>query len=193
MANVKLSVSEKELVMNKEFILTKIAIIQKVYTLFGDIAGSYKTIAASGKEHLPAEIFESSAKISKGENYLQLPYVMMDYPRKFTAGNMFAIRSFFWWGNYFSISLIISGIYKDAYSKAVEKLAYSDDWFICVNESPWHHHFEADNFLPAHLLSPNAVQQPFIKTGKYLLLENWNAAGDFFTDNFSKIFKFLVS
>ena len=166
MANVKLSVPEKELVMNKDFILTKIAIIQKVYALFGDIAERYKTIAAPYKEQLPAGIFEPAAKIFKGENYLQLPYVMLDYPRKFTGDNMFAIRSFFWWGNYFSISLIVSGTYKEAYLKAVEKMAVADSWFICINESPWHHYFEADNFLPAHMpFAANTYQQNFIKTG----------------------------
>lgn len=193
MANVKLSAPEKELAMNKEFILTKIAIIEKVFMLFGHIAESYQTISAPYKERLPAEIFTSSARIYKGENYLQLPYVMLDYPRKFTGNNMFAVRSFFWWGNYFSISLVASGIYKDAYSTAVEKLAYSDNWFICINESPWHHHFEANNFLPADILKPGTYHQNFIKTGKYLLLENWDEAGDFFTNNFRKIFESLVN
>lgn len=193
MANVKLSAPEKELAMNKEFILTKIAIIQKVYTLFGELAESYKAICASYQDQFPAEIFAPSAKISKGENYLQLPYVMLDYPRKFTGNDMFAIRSLFWWGNYFSISLVASGIYKDAYFTALEKLAYSDKWFICINESPWHHHFEANNFLPADILKAGTYQQNFIKTGKYLLLENWDEADDFFTNNFRKIFESLVS
>ena len=54
-------------------------------------------------------IVQSTPKIAKGENYLQLPYVLLDYPRCFDKENIFAIRTMFWWGNFFSITLHLSG------------------------------------------------------------------------------------
>ena len=109
--NVELSKNELELVTNSEFILTKNRIIEKVYNMFGALSETYKETLNEHTALLPTEVFASSPKIYKGENYLQLPYVMMDYPRIFLKDDVFAVRSFFWWGNYFSITLHLSGRY----------------------------------------------------------------------------------
>src|SRR4051812_7539492 len=109
----KITLSDKELslVKNVEWILTKQMIIQKVYDLF---AGGVETIrsAVINSHSLPDNVRLSVPKIYKGENYLQLPYVIMDYPRCFDKEDIFAIRTMFWWGNFFSITLHLSGIYK---------------------------------------------------------------------------------
>jgi len=109
--NVELSKNELELVSSSEFILTKNRIIEKVYNLFGALSEQYKAALNEHREILPVDIFKTPPKIYKGENYLSLPYVMMDYPRMFSKEDVFAIRSFFWWGNYFSITLQLSGKY----------------------------------------------------------------------------------
>ena len=62
---------------------------------------------------MPEVIKTSTPKISKGENYKDLPYVMLDYPRCFQKEKTIAIRTFFWWGNFFSINLQLSGEYKE--------------------------------------------------------------------------------
>ena len=61
----------------------------------------YRQVADDHRQQLPVEFFDVSPKISRGEQYLGLPYVMLDYPRIFSKENVFAIRTFFWWGNYF--------------------------------------------------------------------------------------------
>jgi len=53
-----------------------------------------------------------SPKISRGENYLGLPYLVLDYPRLFRPDAVLAIRTFFWWGHFFSSTLQLSGGYK---------------------------------------------------------------------------------
>ena len=51
------------------------------------------TATINGKpDFLPAEMLFHSPKISKGENYKGLPYVMLDYPRCFGKTDIFAIR-----------------------------------------------------------------------------------------------------
>src|SRR5947209_5415196 len=107
--NVELSKTEMEIVANSEFILTKNRIIEKVYNLFGSLAENYKLVLNEHINELPAEVISTTPKIYKGENYLGLPYVMMDYPRLFLKTDIFAIRSLFWWGNFFSITLHLSG------------------------------------------------------------------------------------
>jgi len=94
-----LSTKELELVTNPNIILTKNAIIGKVYDLFGQLSEAYKTVLTN------KELLAIGPKIARGENYQGLPWVMLDFPRKFTQSDTMAIRSFFWWGHFFSITL----------------------------------------------------------------------------------------
>src|SRR5580658_8387468 len=104
-ANVKLSKTEFELVTDTQVILTKSLVIGKVYTLFGMLASDFRLMAFEKSGLLPLEVLSVSPKISRGEQYLQLPYVVLDYPRFYTRNDVLAIRCFFWWGNFFSITL----------------------------------------------------------------------------------------
>src|SRR6187549_876336 len=105
MQKVKLVLSEEELriVSDPGIILTKNAIITKVYDLFGILAGEQIQF------QYPGEAGAIPPKISRGENYKGLPYVVLDYPRLFTSEHVFAIRTHFWWGNYFSVTLHLKG------------------------------------------------------------------------------------
>ena len=113
MANVKLSPRELDIVCNADLILTKNNIIAKVYDLFGSLS-EYNVSTAD--QFLTEEIKNISPKISKGENYEGLPWVMLDYPRYFTANDVFAIRTYFWWGNFFSITLHVKGKFQQQFS-----------------------------------------------------------------------------
>ena len=100
-AKIQLSPAEMDLVCNADLLLTKNAIIDKVYLIFGDVAEQVRSDLGP------------SPKISRGENYLGLPWVMLDYPRLFGKEDTLATRVFFWWGNFFSITLHLKGIYKE--------------------------------------------------------------------------------
>ena len=87
---------------------------------------------------------EKSGKISKGENYLGLPYAILDYPAIFKKENVFAIRTMFWWGNFFSITLHISGrkrMREINISKLVENLR-EKNFLFCINKKEWEHNFD---------------------------------------------------
>ncbi|HEX8356590.1 MAG TPA: hypothetical protein VF610_04230, partial [Segetibacter sp.] len=138
---------EMEIVRNDNIILTKNRIIQIVYGLFGELAANYENTLGN---HLIWEQKPLAAKISRGENYLGLPYVIMDYPRQFDKTDVFAIRSYFWWGNFFSITLQLSGSfqqkYSDALSEAINKNHFKG-WYISLSDDPWQHHFKSDNYV----------------------------------------------
>src|SRR5471030_2477872 len=97
-AKVMLSPKEQELVLNTDWILTKNAVIQKVYALFGLLSASYQTMMETCPVPNREEVLLRSPKISKGEQYEGLPWVMLDYPRHYLAADSFGIRTFFWWG-----------------------------------------------------------------------------------------------
>jgi len=199
MANVKLSATELEMVTNANFILTKNRIIAKVYDLFGGLATAY-SIELNNKNILPEEVLKASPKISRGENYEGLPWVMLDYPRYFTKDDALAIRSFFWWGNFCSISLQLKGQYKDILNAESIHLKTNgltqkadDTWFLCCNETDeWQHHFREDNYKPLSSFSKEEIEQlTFIKLAKKIPLQEWDNLDIFFTALFSEILHML--
>lgn len=194
--NVELSKKELELVVNSEFILTKNRIIQKVYDLFGLLSDAFRKIPESFPGALPSEALLSSPKIYKGENYLHLPYVMMDYPRFFNKEDAFAIRCFFWWGNYFSITLQLSGKFFNQYKAVLSQFIkdkQNGEYFICVNASPWEHHFEASNYKSFNAIaSEEMFEKKFIKIAARLPLDKWNDADTFFRKQYREFIEMLT-
>ncbi|MEO8413920.1 MAG: hypothetical protein ABI472_09685 [Ginsengibacter sp.] len=194
---IHLSKLETELVQNKEWILTKHAIIKKVYRLFGQLHENYKQITEQEETELPEFFKNSGGKISKGENYQELPYVILDYPAVFSKENIFAIRTMFWWGNFFSISLHVSGKYCRRQKDFLTLLLYlkEKDFFVCVNETEWQHHFEPSNYIAAAALDERLLieilNRDFFKISKNIELNRWNEAPQFLNKTFSEIVEFI--
>ena len=137
------------------------------------------------KSSLPGEMFSISPKISRGENYQGLPYVMLDYPRIFGKEDVFAIRSFFWWGKGFSIHLHLQGKYVDQYRDAVFETGLKYGWLISQHSSPWEHDFEQDGYVWINM--ENLPGHGFLKIGKLLPLKHWDSAFEFYTKAFSEL------
>ncbi|GEO11045.1 hypothetical protein [Segetibacter aerophilus] len=185
---------EMKLVTDQHLLLTKNKIIQKVCEFFGGLSELYKNVI----------IIESSPslnlitpKISRGENYKGLPYVILDYPRQFGKVDVFAIRTFFWWGNFFSITLQLSGQYKNDYLPHIEKAIDEklfESWYVGSSDDPWQHHFESDNYQP---LQPEKKYDfedyRYLKIAKKIPLDKWDEAETFFEENFKLLIKILAS
>ena len=123
MTKIQLSEEEMQLVNNPAWILTKHRIIEKVYGLFGSLSAQMQAYLLQQKHALPQQVLQLPPKISKGEQYESMPYVVLDYPRLFSKEEVFAVRTFFWWGNYFSITLHLKGKYQQQYHEKIAKAA----------------------------------------------------------------------
>jgi hypothetical protein len=176
-SKIRLSPAEAALIGNAEVILTKNRIIEKTVALLAEVQSSL----TAGESFSPSF---SSPKISKGENYNGLPYVVLDYPRVSKGENLFFIRSMFWWGNFFSSTLQLAGHYKQSnllnLFSAYETLAASD-YFIGINADPWQHHFEASNYRKISAVTQEEykallLQQPQIKIAARWPLTQWDSA-----------------
>ncbi len=192
MAKVTLSNTEKNLVLNQDIFLTKNAVIEKVYQLFYNADIFYKE-QLQQLNNLPNSIKNSNGKISKGENYLQMPWVMLDSPNYFKGINFFAVRTFFWWGNYISINFLIAGCLVDDIKHALLKTK-SDfkDWSLCIHESPWHHHFKEDNFIKLDQASSSQIEElKFIKLAKKIPLQEWDNVEYFLKENYQQLVKLI--
>ena len=189
--NKSFSLSDYEMAVanDKEFLFTKTRIIEKVYSVFGNLADDF----AIHLNHSFQKIEAGTPKISKGENYKGLPYVVLDYPRIFQKENVLAIRCFFWWGNFFSITLHLSGKYKHEFTPALQHAInenYFQGWYINVADKQWEHHFETDNYsLINSSLANSFAGRPFIKFAKKIPLSEWDNVEDFFIKNFQILLK----
>jgi hypothetical protein len=191
---IGLSPEELELVNNAGWILTKNAIIEKVYGLFGGLSDAYRD---EMQKHplLLTDAGVRSPKISKGEQYEGLPWVMLDYPRNYTGDDAFGIRSFFWWGNYCSITLQLAGVHQQKFSPAIRQWisAAPANWFIGNGGDPWKHHFRKDNYTPLDEWQGNINTLPFIKLATRISLHQWDALDDFFVTHYRELIRMLAT
>lgn len=190
-SKIHLSATELELVNNAAVILTKNTIIKKTISLF-------ETLQESMVENKTGQgnLFSVSPKISKGENYLGLPYVVLDYPRKADGNDLCFIRTMFWWGHFFSSTLQLSGAYRERHLQQIassyEELG-RNDFFAGIHPDPWQHHFEETNYKIVSSFDVKGFEtllhdQPHIKIAAKWPLEKWDLAASFLL----KSWKFLA-
>lgn len=192
-AKIQLSDAEMELVCNAELILTKNRILQKAKTLLESLA---EEMALFQQNRYPNNaLFTIPPKVSKGENYKGLPYLILDYPRAFSPSGIFAVRSFFWWGHFFSSTLQVSGLYKPEFEQRIIN-AYEDlrahGYFAGISEDPWQHHFSKNNYQSISELSKEAFatvcrRQAHIKIAASWPLHQWPLAAGNLLSSWKKL------
>ena len=134
-AKIHLSPQETELLANTEWLLIKDRIIQKMICLYGEMHELFKKRIIENRDSLPSFISEKGGKISKGNNFKGLPFVVLDFPASFEKKNIFGVRCFFWWGNYFIISLHLSGKYMPDDNEQKKWLTYFKEKNFSINIS----------------------------------------------------------
>lgn len=179
-AKIQLSAAEMAMVCDAELILTKNRILEQAKALLAIVQARMQQAAlADPYANIPP-------KISKGENYGGLPYLMLDYPRLFGQEDIFAIRSFFWWGRFFSSTLHLAGAPKmrlaPLLSAAHQQLALRG-YYVQTGSDPWAHHFDTDNYQPVQTFTPVAFSElvhgrPHIKIAAWWPLESWPHAAN---------------
>lgn len=198
-AKIRLSQNEVELITNTDFILTKNAILKKVNQLLAGLQIKQQQYVGLCSSKLPDKVSASTPKISKGENYRNLPYLILDYPKDFEQDNIFAIRTMFWWGNFFSITFHLSGIYK---KEAEEKIITSfntikeNGYYCCINDNQWEHHFEVTNYKLSTEMSKNDFEnlirdKSFIKLAYKIPLQQWDEVEEIFLSYSKELLKLL--
>ena len=149
---------------------------------------------------LPVEIqgVLMHGKISKGENYQQLPYLILDHPRFFNAENIFALRTMFWWSKFMSITLHLSGSYLSQFrNKLAGSYNKTRNYMLCIHTEQWHHHFENDNYIAVTSMSEDKWKSTiqgadFVKIAKYFPLEKWESFPELLEQVYSEIAEILT-
>src|SRR5690349_286963 len=144
---IQRSSAEKELMKNADVILTKNTVLKKIKNLLEQVQEQQVRFIVDQKLG-STDPFLIFPKISRGENYEGLPYIILDYPRMTMNNHFFLTRTMFWWGHHFSSTLHLSGNYKKRYKQNI-KTFYNElsSFYICINTDQWIHHFEESNYV----------------------------------------------
>lgn len=154
---IHLSAEELQLIHNEEWILTKNRVIEKITHAMGQLGMEMQQTASQSKDRFVNELLHSNPKVSRGEKYEGLPYIILDYPRIFAKENILAIRTFFWWGNFCSITLHVRGDYQGSVSKKLMEhyqLFQNQEFYVSFQGNEWNHDLTTRNY---HLLNTFTV------------------------------------
>jgi len=188
--------AEMELVSSPDIILTKNAILQKIKSFFEELRMKQQDILNKYSSQLPEEVLKISPKISRGENYKGLPWLVLDNPRYFQHNNIFAIRTMFWWGNFFSITLHVSGNNKNDLLKNLTdnvSLLTKNDFYIYNGIKEWEHDIDPDSYKKLSVINEDELQKifsanSFLKLAVKFTVESLETV----EDNLSRNYELLV-
>lgn len=173
--------------------MVKAEAMAKIWAELDALTDSYLRILS--QNNIDVSEANRPAKISKGENYKGLPYLVLDYPTVFDKENILAFRTMFWWGNVFSITLHLQGVYKAKHQENILQNIYQSDkkgLYICNGETPWHYHYGQDNYLPVEDLNQAEIshllmQKSFVKLSYKMPLSNYQNLAAFMVHHFEKL------
>lgn len=181
MPGIILTDKERKYLSDTDFLFTKRNIQKKIIALFNETQKSLRNEIKTGDYSIASKIMKQNPKISRGENYKGLPYVVLDYPRLFDTNDTFSFRVIFWWGNFFSFSLHLEG---NSLRKGIIELEKKWDYLktrginVCTASTPWQYHFKASNYIQSNELGFSDVREltrkyTFLKIGRKVALEEW--------------------
>jgi hypothetical protein len=189
--------AEMELVSSPDIILTKNAILQKIKLFFERLQVNQLDILKNFSSQLPQEILKISPKISRGENYKGLPWLVLDNPRYFQHNNIFAIRTMFWWGNFFSITLHLSGNNKNHFKEKLLvnlPLLRKNEVYIYNGINEWEHDLDPNSYKKLLPLNSESLEKiisgnNFLKLAIKFPIESLEAIEDKLLRNYELLVK----
>lgn len=191
-AKIILSKDELKAAGDCNFFAVKSRVTKKIYHQYANAIRISNDEKIFQKIHFPPGTDFTTGKIAKGENYLGLPYILLDFPRNFNPKHLLTIRTMFWWGNFLSSTLLLSVEGNEPMCNNIlrhySKIKKQDIW-LCVNDSPWIHHFEQDNYRKAYTVSGKEAQDMidrngFIKIARKIPVTALNQAENFMLESF---------
>jgi hypothetical protein len=196
-SKIHLSPEESALVRDPSWILTKRSVMDKVAQLLADLYGAYAAHGAQA-ERLPEELKVRQPKLSRGENYEGLPYMVLDFPAIWSREHVFAVRTLFWWGNYFSLILHLKGRYRDRFGTAVIEAAIAGNgtpFYLAISEKEWAHQIREEDYVLATEINAQQrdglEQLSFLKVARVIPLDQWDNVYGMLDDGFGEIMEWI--
>jgi len=182
MPEFSLTDKEARYLADTDFLRTKTDIYRKTDQLLAVTQESLREYINHRNPLFGSQILTRGGKISRGENYQQLPYHVLDYPRRFATDDIFALRTMVWWGHHLSITLHLSGhsllTYRSKLQSGLSQIQ-QEGWEICVGTDPWQYVQDDTYYRSAHQWTqddwPEWVERrDFCKFSVFLSLAQWD-------------------
>jgi hypothetical protein len=203
--DTKLTFSEEEMnaVTDIRFFFVKHEVTRKIMELFGSLEKELAMRISDYPFLMKKELqIREKGKTFRGENYRQLPYVLLDFPRVFTTTTVFSFRSMFWWGNEFSFTLHLQGQALDNFRENIRREIQSlksQGFYFGVNDTPWEYTFDKKNYRPLDELIYQDLEglrnlistKHFLKLSRKLELNKYKEATQFGVETFTSLMNIL--
>ena len=188
-----LTQQEAKLVCDSEILHLKSSALEKIFRELSETLNILRKETVMYSEALPTEVLEFTGKVSRGENYQGLPYQVLDYPASFSLEDIFAYRTMFWWGNFYSCTLHLQGKYLYQYMPNIEN---NFNWiqksglFLSCGKTPWRYEYEENNYKRATEVPRESLRgRSFLKISKSFSLDEL----DNLKENSFSTFKLLMN
>ncbi len=161
----RFSSDDIDFISKSEYILRKNELVKQ---LFKNLSFLRECLETDLKQN-PIHNFKIPAgKISKGENFHGLPYLVLDFPSIFKKENIFAFRTIVWWGNFYSNNLILKGKYLSHFKgKILVDYTKIKNELFYVGKNPWQHEIDQSYVKISNLdhenLKEQITQNKFVK------------------------------
>lgn len=187
-SKIALSPAELRLLQDAAWLLTKQRLMQKAEAQLGVLASAY--MDRSRNHPSPdALVWKKHPKISKGERYEELPWLMLDYPRHFEAPAHCAIRTMLLWGRHLAIMLHVSGHAAHEAMDVWAKNGTVSGWQAGYVQSPYR--FEVHDQLLYNQPVLDDQGNPFARIVKYYPVTAINNLLPALADDFDFLLKFF--
>jgi hypothetical protein len=172
--------------MDPDYPMVKRQIVQKVGQLFQLLGQKL------GRELEDSGLIGSAEyKISRGENYRNMPYTVLDFPR--ITGNNFPVvcRTLFWWGHYFSCTLLVQTSLIDIQNTA-SLLAQKGKLKLYTGSDLWEQDLNNSGFVKLNTIKPKEIsdilaQQEYLKVSCKITLKDFENLETLAVEAYSKM------
>lgn len=179
---IQLSKEQRNLIKNTDWIFSKRLILKKAESLLTQVQQQVQKTLEEKRLPFVDPLLAQRSKIARGENYKGLPWLMLDYPATFEKTGILAVRTMFWWGNYFSCTLHVSGKYMPAAGIRETWMAKfaKEDYYLAAGNDEWVHDLSPDAYCKATGLSARErlaiLNKPFFKAATRFPVDDFSSA-----------------
>lgn len=178
MSNISFNNEDIEILSDKDFLLKKKVLSDEVIRLFKVISEEIKQELLRSSNPIWSSQF--AGKISKGQYYKDLPYIVSDYPRRIDDNGICLFRIIFLWGREFSCNFLATGIVFKNLKNAIENNLMDIDqnaYRYSIEGSPWEHSIlDVDLKKLNHLKNDKKLNTAdFIKISRALTINKYES------------------
>jgi len=169
--NSLFSDNDLKIISSKDYIIRKNALLQSVNNTMLELE---RCISSTEIQNIVPEIVKDKrGKISRGENYHGMPWMVLDAPALFEKKSILAFRHIFIWGHPLSINLHVSGEFMDILDMSKSNELKKKDWYFLCGKNPFINHYDPTLYKPISELSPTImIDQGYLRLTKTIALND---------------------